>query len=135
MISPQVFERHSFKVSAVRIEHANIIEVAEWCGGILQRPPKRPEYIEVPCGHKDLDRAYNGDWVTQMDGSPVFRVYRNRIFRRDYSSAVGDAEARDNLRKIMHSALDVNLELCRQSPDEVADMYTDLAMKLLFGGS
>lgn len=94
MILTETFERHTFRVQAVRVTSKNLDEIAEWCGGRVVRDGGGKLNIQVPLDiqRTRIDRAFIGYWVTRLEDSNSFRVYREQSFLGAFRKVMDEAE-------------------------------------------
>ena len=99
MIVTKTFERATFRVEAVRVTTKNLKEIAEWCGGRvvnLDDVGVGRTHIKVPLGRiegrEKIAHAYLGNWVTCLEGTQNFRVYREKSFLNAFHEVTSEAE-------------------------------------------
>lgn len=82
MIEIETFERHTFRVRAVRVTTTNLAGVAEWCGGRVVREEGRRPHVQVPTGprRESITRAYIGTRLSCLEKTDSFRVYKEQSF-------------------------------------------------------
>ncbi len=80
------FARKPFYVDAVRVSEANIAEVAEWCGGSVEKTEDDGQsYVKVQV-HRPLNerqsQAFIGDWV--LFAGTGYKVYTPKAFDKSF---------------------------------------------------
>ncbi len=91
------FERHTFRVEAVRVTTNNLEDIAEWCGGRVVDTPGYAEgrkHVQVPTGPTGMGiaRAHLGNWVTCLVKAKSFRVYKEKSFLEAFRSIMTETE-------------------------------------------
>lgn len=81
--------RNPFEVEAVQVTEENMQEVAEWCGGRLnrgQKPDVENWFIKVRvfrAMHERQTMAFVGDWV--LYAGTGYKVYTDEAFHKCFS--------------------------------------------------
>lgn len=103
----ETYARKSFPVGAVQATEENLQEIAEWCGGEVQKQEtkiknaiKIEEFVRVPVKNplnEKQTRAYIGDWVLVVDDS--YKVYTDRAFKKSFEKVrvITNAESKATL--------------------------------------
>lgn len=83
------YERCSYQVKAVRVTSTNLDEIAKWCGGRVVNYK-----VLVSTGPKGDIVAYAsiGNWITLLEKSNTFRVYKEKSFLETFRQVVVDAD-------------------------------------------
>lgn len=85
------FVRKPLYVEAVRVTAENMDEVAEWCGGYVDRTAKPFIKVDVKRAlHAKQTQAYSGDWVLQS--STGFKVYIHKALFENFDMVATAAE-------------------------------------------
>lgn len=100
-IQPKKYVRKQFAVEAVEVTPANIQEVADWCGGEVQKDKKKYGPGTTKFVHVDVKnainerqtRAYFGDWVLSSESG--FKIYTKKAFVASFEEQV------DNMFKVV----------------------------------
>lgn len=95
-ISPAVYQRITFVITAEKVTEENIDAVAMWCGGIVMKDPARDPkpYIKVPSKRPVLavlTQAFPGDYVVRNERGH-FRVFKEHAFTRTFELVENKAE-------------------------------------------
>lgn len=91
MLKTQKYDRKPFSVEAVRVTQENLMEVLEWCAGVLfPASGKLGPFVKVevrrPISERQT-RAYIGDWVLKAGSG--FKVYNDRAFFEAFQLSPG----------------------------------------------
>lgn len=104
------FARKPFFVDAVQVTHANIDEVAKWCGGDVRSMAqdagpdqmKAVFYIKVrvtrPLNVRQT-QAFVGDWV--LYAGTGYKVYTDAAFHKSFEPTIYAPE--DKLNPVLHN--------------------------------
>jgi hypothetical protein len=123
MIITTTFQRKTFVVQAIQITGENLSELAEWCGGELiesYTPEIHLRSGNYRTGHPCIEmtvgrngqkiRAFIGDWITHIQGSEKFKIYRDKTFKeafeevlRDFPEEMMRKVVREELRSLLYS--------------------------------
>lgn len=94
MIVTATFERCTFRVKAARVTSKNLADIAEWCGGRVVQNVGGRIHVQVPTGlrQESIAHAYIGNWVTRLEETESFRVYKEQSFLGAFREIVSDTE-------------------------------------------
>lgn len=86
MIETSTYIRKPLIVEGVQVSDENMVQVAGWCGGIIDNTPSKRNYIklqQVPVTpNTRQNMAFPGDWVLKSDMG--FKIYSKRAFDRTF---------------------------------------------------
>jgi hypothetical protein len=97
MIVTTTFARATFRVEAARVTTKNLDEIAEWCGGrIANLDDHGRVHVKVPTGNingrEQIAHAYIGTWVTCLEKTRNFRVYKEKSFTEAFREVLSEEE-------------------------------------------
>ena len=104
MIVTTTFQRKTFVVQAKQVKPIEMQDIAEWCGGTFiesYEPDVHMASGNYRVGHpcieftpdrvtKRVIRAFEGDWITHINGSDKFKVYRDATFKEAFQEVLRD---------------------------------------------
>ncbi|QPX71409.1 hypothetical protein SscP1EGY_11 [Streptomyces phage SscP1EGY] len=141
MIVNKMYRRKTFTVQAIQVTEDNVRGLSEWCGGevILYWPDvvrQSNEYepgrmcIEVAIGQVNgrvkKARAFPGDWITRLQDTNRFHVYKNKTFLEAFEEVRSEIEKRAAVMALMERALTVS----GPDLDFLVNNFTDKVMEV-----
>lgn len=136
MIVTTTFQRKTFVVQAKQVKADEMVELAEWCGGVFiasYQPEPHMASGNYKVGHPCIEvmvdrttgkklRAFVGDWLTHIHGSNRFKIYRDATFKEAFEEVLRDIPeqvmrriVREEMRSMMDSVVKTATALDSQS--------------------
>lgn len=95
------YVRKPLYVRAVRVTESNMMRVATWCGGRIERSERGGDFIRIATFQPHNERqskALVGDWVTMTENNSV-KSYDNKAFRRTFQlREIEELEVSDTIK-------------------------------------
>lgn len=123
MIVTTTFRNKTYIVQASQVKSDNLKDLAEWCGGEYIESYEPDVFIRSgnyrvgqPCIELSTGmplrkaRAFVGDWITLVDESSHFKIYRDATFKEAFEEVLRDIPeqamrriVREELRSLLQS--------------------------------
>jgi uncharacterized protein involved in type VI secretion and phage assembly len=143
-MEPSAYQRKPFRVQAIQVTDDNLTELAEWCGGEVRLEEDGfdafKSYVDVPiakpAGRYRLQRvrAYVGDWLVRLTEDNVFKIYKTRSFLEIFEEVLTDVDEYKAVLEMLQEAFSIDTEQSNESPDDLADEYTQKIINLIREG-
>lgn len=125
MIVTTTFRSKTYVVHAVQVTEDNIKDLPEWCGGVYIESYEPDLFLRSgnyrmgqPCVELSTDmpirknRAFLGDWITMIDESSHFKIYRDKTFKEAFEEVLRDIPeqamrriVREEMRSLLQSMM------------------------------
>ena len=115
MIVTATYRRKTFRVQAIQVTKENLADIAEWCGGKVSIETSGPggglgeAYIMVEIGQVNgrvqVGFAHAGDWVTRLNVSDNYRVYKDKSFKEAFEEIADEMKKYAEIHQVIVNAM------------------------------